>query len=287
MGDYDEEYRLDDKEHMKGEKMIFELTQSMKAEALFDGWQETMVWSCLQGIMGRIYADSGENPASAAALLGDFCFFAGRPDRELVLCAPKQEEREFVILVPQNVEWGAVIEECYGGEARKTVRYAFRKEPDVFDRDRLLAMAGALPDGYTLKLIDEKLFWQCREAKWSRDLTAQYDDYAMFCRYGAGVGIMKGGELVSGASSYSGYIGGIEIEIDTREDCRRRGLAAVCGARLILECLDRGWYPSWDAHNLWSAALAEKLGYHFDHEYVVYEVTQERRIDDRFYGLER
>ena len=81
----------------------------------------------------------------------------------------------------------------------------------------------------------------------------------------------KGEELVAGASSYSSYRGGIEVEIDTREDQRRRGLAYVCGARLILECCSRSLYPSWDAHNLWSVALAEKLGYHFDHSYTAYE----------------
>ncbi len=77
---------------------------------------------------------------------------------------------------------------------------------------------------------------------------------------------------MSGASSYSSYQGGIEIEIDTREDCRRKGLASVCGARLVLECLNRGMYPSWDAQNLWSVGLAEKLGYHFSHEYDAYEI---------------
>ncbi len=94
----------------------------------------------------------------------------------------------------------------------------------------------------------------------------------MFKKYGLGVIIEKDGQPVSGASSYSGYNGGIEIEIDTREDYRRRGLAYICGAKLILECLKRGWYPSWDAHNRGSVALAEKLGYHFDYEYTVYEI---------------
>ena len=31
-------------------------------------------------------------------------------------------------------------------------------------------------------------------------------------------------------------------------------------------------YPSWDAQNKASVHLAEKLGYEFSHEYVVYEV---------------
>ena len=66
-------------------------------------------------------------------------------------------------------------------------------------------------------------------------------------------------------------MGGIEIE--TREDYRRKGLAYICGAKLILECLKREWYPSWDAQNKWSVSLAEKLGYHFAYEYTAYEVT--------------
>ena len=57
--------------------MVFELKETKKAAPLFEGWQETMIWSCLQKVMGSIYVDSPENPASAMALLGDFCFFAG------------------------------------------------------------------------------------------------------------------------------------------------------------------------------------------------------------------
>ena len=78
--------------------------------------------------------------------------------------------------------------------------------------------------------------------------------------------------MASGASSYSAYSGGIEIEIDTKPEHRRQGLAYACGARLILECLERGLYPSWDAQNRISAALAVKLGYNFSHEYTAYEI---------------
>ena len=35
-----------------------------------------MIWSCLQGIMGEVWAD--ETLSSAKAVLGDFCFFAGK-----------------------------------------------------------------------------------------------------------------------------------------------------------------------------------------------------------------
>ena len=87
-----------------------------------------------------------------------------------------------------------------------------------------------------------------------------------------GVVISKDGLIISGASSYSRYQNGIEIEIDTRKEYRRNGFACICAAKLILECLKRNLYPSWDAHNKASAALAEKLGYHYSHAYTALEI---------------
>jgi predicted GNAT family acetyltransferase len=101
---------------------------------------------------------------------------------------------------------------------------------------------------------------------------SQYEDYAAYHQYGIGFAILYKNELVSGASSYARYRDGIEIEIDTKEQYRRRGLASVCGAKLILKCLERNLYPSWDAQNRWSVALAQKLGYHYSHVYDAYEI---------------
>lgn len=84
---------------------------------------------------------------------------------------------------------------------------------------------------------------------------------------------LRDGELLAGASSFVVFQGGLEIEIDTREDVRRQGLATACGAALVLMCLDRGLYPSWDAATRDSVALAEKLGYVFDHPYAIYKVA--------------
>ena len=104
-------------------------------------------------------------------------------------------------------------------------------------------------------------------------LTSQFSSYEQYRKYGLGIAALCGRELVAGASSYTVYDGGIEIQIDTQLKHRRKGLAAACGAKLILECLERGLYPSWDAHDRRSAALAEKLGYHVSHSYIAYCVS--------------
>jgi GNAT superfamily N-acetyltransferase len=251
---------------------IEKITDTKIVESLFQGWEETMIWSCLQGVMGEIYADNLQNPRSAMAILGDFVFFAGEPCMDLILYKPDWCTKDFMILVPQNASWAELIETCYGDRAKKTSRYAIRKEPDVFDRGKLRRAVASLPEEYSIRLIDEELYHRCRTLAWCKDWVAQYKDYDTFRRLGVGVVILKDGELVSGASSYASYQGGIEIEIDTHEQYRRRGLAYICGAGLILECLERNLYPSWDAQNLWSVALAEKLGYHYSHTYTVYEI---------------
>lgn len=237
---------------------------------IFENWNETIIWSCLQGIMGEVHTNSVED--TAMAILGDFAFYAGNPNEELIRFKPESCRQDFIIIVPQNVEWADLIEKCYGDKAKKVTRYAIKKEADIFDAEKLKQAIICLPDGYELKIIEEAEYNMCRENGWANDLVSQYKDYNTYKALGLGVAVLKDGELVAGASSYSTYDKGIEVEIDTREDHRRKGLAYASGAKLILECLEKGLYPSWDAQNKWSVALAQKLVYHFSHEYVAYEV---------------
>ncbi|MFA9378742.1 MAG: GNAT family N-acetyltransferase [Lachnotalea sp.] len=254
--------------------MIVKIDDTKRVESLFSNWQETLIWSCLQNIMGDIYVDCLENPNSAMAILGDFCFFSGQPSEELVLYKPNDCKNDFIIMVPQNDKWAEMIRRLYRDKAKQVKRYAIKKEQHVFDKDKLQKVVDSLSPEYSLKMIDESIFNLCRNSSWSMDLVSQYTDYDRYKELGIGVAILKDGTLVSGASAYSRYRDGIEIEIDTQKNHRRKSLAYVCGAKLILECLERELYPSWDAQNMWSVALAQKLGYHYDHEYLAYEISE-------------
>lgn len=239
---------------------------------LVEGWDETMIWSCIQGCMGEVYADSINMPLSARFVIGDFCFFAGKPVRELVENR-KGFQNPFVIMVPQNSEWEALIEDAYQDKAKKVTRYAIKKEQGVFDEEKLQAFSEKLNPDYQLSLMDHKLYEEAMAGDWSRDLVSNFESGDDYLERGMGVSVLHDGHMVAGASSYTVYHGGIEIEIDTKKEYRRRGLALAAGAKLILECLERGKYPSWDAQNRESVALAEKLGYHFEREYTAYEVA--------------
>ena len=104
--------------------MVYKVTQTKNAAALFEGWQESMIWSCMQGVMGELYADDPQHPKSAMVWLGDFCLFAGEPSQELARFRLSHPKRPFMIMVPQTEEWGRMIEHCYGERAKKVTRYA-------------------------------------------------------------------------------------------------------------------------------------------------------------------
>lgn len=277
---------------------MIKIENTQKARELFAGIQETLIWSCLEGTMGSIYAEEAENPRSAMAMLGDFCFFAGQPEEALAAYKPPECKRDFMIMVPADVQWGSLIEAVYRDRARKVTRFATKKQPGIFRPEKLRQLAENLPEGYELQQIGKEIYDFARQSDWAADWVSQFPDYESYEKNGLGIAAVKDGVPVSGASSYSFYregigleeeqapnahwcstagksmvCGGIEIEVDTHPAYRRKGLAAACAAGLILECGRRGLYPSWDAQNPYSLALARKLGYEYDYDYTAYEIT--------------
>ena len=235
-----------------------------KIAPFFSEWDEALLWSCLQGCMGYAIADDNENPTSAQIVTGDLCFFAGTPNDYLIAQAGAP------IIIPRNEGWSKSIELVWGNRVEKALRYAIKKQPHIFNTEKLTKYAESLEETYELRLIDEEIYNFVMREDWSKDLCSQFADYSDYHKRGLGVAVIYQGEPVSGASSYAVYNGGIEIEIDTKPEFRKKGLATACGAKLIIECLNRGLYPSWDAHDLRSVALSEKLGYQMDHPYTVY-----------------
>ena len=252
--------------------MVYEITDTNNVSPLFGKWEETLIWSCLQRIMGKIYADDLNTPTAAMAIIGDFTFFAGKPNIELISYKPYWCTQNFMIMIPQNEVWKNTIIDFYGKRATIISRYAIKKEPHIFDKKKLETVVASLPKQYTLSMIDERLYQMCKAEMWSADLVSQFPNYENYRNLGIGTVICKENTIISGASSYSRYKDGIEIEIDTREEYRHKGFAYVCGAKLILECLGQNLYPSWDAQNKASVALAEKLGYHYSHTYTAIEI---------------
>jgi len=250
--------------------MVYKVKGNEKVNKLFEGWEETLIYSCTQNVMGELFVDDIDCPKSANAYIGAFAFLAGEPNAELLGCI----NNGLSILVPQNEDWESIIENAGFKALKKYNRYAIKKNT-IFNIPKLEAFAKALPEGYEIKKIDGALYDRCRKAMLTEDFVSIFDSKEHFLEMGLGFVVLKGDEIVGGASSYSRYNGGIEIETDVKKEERQKGLATACGATLILECLKRGLYPSWDAQTMISVKLAEKLGYEYDHEYTAYVIIKE------------
>lgn len=249
-----------------------ESAESRGLASLFPPSPEVLIRAALEGVMGGGYRPDGtEPPRCAQLILGDFCLFGGGAQEdgaeELARHLPRR-----LLCIPGEPAWLPLLERVHPGRCSRLTRYAFRA-PAAFDRTALCRLASGLPGGCRLQPIGEGWYRWALASGWARDLVSQFPSYAAYRRLGLGLLVLEGEEPVCGASSYAACPDGIEIQIDTRTDRRRRGLAAACGAALILACLKRGIQPGWDAANPASAALAEKLGYRPAGAYTALEIA--------------
>ena len=148
--------------------MIYEIKDTNKISPLFGHWEETLIWSCLQGIMGKIYANDLTAPTAAMAVIGDFTFFAGEPCPELIAYRPPHCTQNFMIAVPQNKLWENMLTQFYGKKAKIISRYATKKEPPIFNKHHLEKIVASLPKQYTLSMIDSHFYKLCKSEAWSK-----------------------------------------------------------------------------------------------------------------------
>jgi len=250
---------------------MIRLTDYTLAVPFFAGRHDTLIRSCLEGFQGSIWADNAENPQTLVMISCDFTFFAGIPTPKVFSEFPWAETDGYTIFTPPDAEWEALITAAYPA-VKPWERFAICYEPEKLDKTRLEACVRALPEGFTLRQIDEELYRETFRQEWSRDFCSHFTDFAEFDRLACGFCILHDGKIVSGCSAYARYSDGIELEVDTDPAYFRRGLARACAAAMMLECLKRGLYPSWDASGMISVQLAESLGYHRAEAYRCYWV---------------
>lgn len=257
--------------------MIYEadINVRKKLVPMFENMDSTIVLSCLQGHMGTAWVDNLENPKVAQVTVGIFVFYAGNPNtkeaEELLFNLP-----DYTLAIVNNDEWKLLIEKVHKGSTEKFQRYRFEKVPEHLDVSYIKNLLSTLPEGYELKKIDKTIVNEPSFHELSEDFISQFNSIEDFLDRGVGFAILIEGKAVCGATSYSIYDDGIEIEVATHPDHIRKGLATITASALILDCLNRGIYPSWDGANIESVKLAQKLGYIFKESYDTYFIDYQK-----------
>lgn len=244
-------------------------------DSLCEDRKEVLIRSAVEGKMGRVWIPTFEKPSYCVAKVGDFAYLIGLPPKGI----KGLELRELLtencfdnFITPTDERWVTWLNEEFAGGYRQITRYALKKEDNNFDSEKLKEYASRLPEGVKIKRIDEKIYHMTFKEDWSMDFCSNFDSAEHFLADGMGYVAMKGKELISGCSSYGSSQGMMEIQMQTKPEYRRQGLALACSAAFLLECLNRGIYPEWDAANTHSVSVAENLGYIFDKEYLVYQL---------------
>ena len=239
---------------------------------LFGGWHENFIAAFLDGEMGRAWVDDPRQPTAAQVYIGGFSFLAGDPHAPgaaaLVNNQPERREIPEVFLIPQGSEWIDLV----NGPSQKLQRYSTEPPATRFSKRKLRAYVDGLSGKFEMRRIDEELYYRCLELDFAKDFVRGFKDAKHFLNRGIGFVALRGEEIVGGASSFLRYQQGIEVEVSVRTDMRRRGIASACSARLIQASVEMGIYPGWDAANIESIRLAEKLGYRIKSGYTAYSV---------------
>ena len=236
---------------------------------------EVLILGAMEGSIGRVWVPKLDIPSFCLIQVGDFSYLIGIPPKgsfALDLKVLMYEVCEKNMITTTDERWEDWIEEQFIGEYRKITRYALKKDENRFDQEKLQAYKNMLPSGFRLKKMDGSSYRMALKEKWSQDFCNNFEDEQHFLSDGLGYVIMKGRKMVAGCSAYGVSSQKMEVEVATLKEFRRQGLALVCSAAFVSECISRGIYPNWDAANLRSVALAEKLGYIYDKEYEVYQL---------------
>lgn len=216
----------------------------------------SMVQSALAGY-GRILADSPLHPRCAVAVCGDFVYCGGEPGASAAHLLRQAMGGRKGLLVYAPGRWLEVLKRLTDVNMVTRSAFCHHIQPEDGHLHRLLDKR---PEGMSFQPIEGTWISWCRQAEWSRDFVSLFTD-EQFAREGLGVLLMQEGVPVAGASSYVRYPGGIEIQVQTRDDCQGRGYATLAAAKVILMAHACGLNATWDAANEVSAHIAQKLGY--------------------------
>jgi hypothetical protein len=245
---------------------------------LFQGYKwNYLPDAILDGYMGEAYVDDADNPQMAvleapklklSILGGD----ARRPAARKYL-----EELSVPRIVMFGAEgWEELLREIHGGRLILLPRYAFSSEK--LDGARLYELRSRLPEEYRLERMNIDLAQRLagEGSEFAADHMVNFDSPEDFIARGFGFCVLAGEEITSVATTFVICDRGIEIQINTRKNHQRRGLASVVAAQLLIYSLENGLDPNWDAANEVSVGLAKKLGYTPSGTYPMYIVVRSR-----------
>lgn len=246
-----------------------------KAKFLFNDIRFYMGNSVLEGCMGECFVDNISSPKFAFLLVRNYCFISGEiEEKELKDVIRSFNLKDKTIIASDKIK--AQIKNLFP-DYKIITRYSIKKNPK-FDESKLNDFINSLHKKYKIRPTDDDLAKRIKTEKFI-NITDDYENKGIgFCCF-------YKNEIVGVASSNIIYKHGIEVNVKTSAEHRQQGIALALASCLILECIKRNMFVSWDAAHLGSVILAEKLGfaYHSEYECLVFnynQLVEDKKIAD-------
>ncbi len=240
-----------------------------KLRKLFDSHTSfrAVIFPALDQGRGNMWSNSLEAPTVARLQLVIINVVAGNSTiaeaTELIqMIEPLQ------LVIGPNDEWNQLIKDLWGEQLGIQERTSF--SPQSLDIEHLKRLRNQLPEEYRLERMDLETIKSVDKRK-AMHIPTFFGSSSEFYRMGIGYCIKFEDEVVCMASTFTPYTNEFEIQIDTIDPIhRRKSLATVASAALIIHALENGIVPYWDAANEASIQLALKLGYSNPKHWVAY-----------------
>lgn len=214
--------------------------------------------SVIEGQMGRAFTDDAAGPTTFKLQIGPFCYFAGKFESAGAIDMLKHLEPYSLIMVcPERAI--DIARELHGERLIRLPRYSFSSEK--ISLEHVCDLLNASSFRSRISRIDKKLL---------EDVSGQPDHFLDISCYetaedflARGFGYCQTENDKLTAVAYASLVSNtsIEVSIYVEPEYRRRGVATALACALIRDCLERNIDPHWDAANIESCTLAEKLGY--------------------------
>jgi len=221
----------------------------------------------IEGQMGKAYTDNPEQPGAFKIEVGPFCYFAGNADSGMTDEIMRDFQPGF-LLMPSADGWIDTTKKIHGDQLIPFERYSFSSENLSLEHLKGLLQCSALQSGI-VQIDAENAARILSDFSEYADIS-DFDSIDDFVARGVGFCLIDKGSVVGIAYSSLVCSRGIEVSIFVLPDYRRQGVATALACRLLNYCLENGLDPHWDAANIESCKLAEKLGYVFIEKYEAY-----------------
>ena len=146
----------------------------------------------------------------------------------------------------------------YGEQLIALPRYSFSFDSVTLEHLDHLDQASVFKD--EVRQMDKAFATQFWDKEHFIDLS-DFDSVQDFVERGIGFYLEKSGKVIGAAYSSLVCSQGIEVSIFVLDDYRRQGVATILGSNLLKWCVANKMEGHWDAANMESCKLAEKLGY--------------------------